>query len=476
MGSTNKPKDAKEKVRRLEIELRNLRSRLSIAIFADAWLSSAAIAVFAGGGVLLVFHAMGVSSSALEFSVLAIVFLAPLAHALFLLRRRSPDKRFIAVLLAATDGCADSGLIAAYGEANVEKWLDSDFQLKPPQVILEFQRRALVLALGVVFLLGASFMPKILPDKTIASGLNISSDRASLKERMEMMEKERILENERAEELRKQLEEITVDAEGDNPEKTWEALDHLSDKLDESAVKAEEKTINQMTNVDLFETVAAKVSESAELDPTAVESALKGLDELLMKSGGFPPELRKMLKNFEGKFSADNLKKLLSKLGLTRKKLERLLEKIRRCESAKCRMERHRLCSKGTGGKVSLDDLKAFIESNCSRETAAALIACAMPGNEGISRGRGDAEMSWRKRELDFSHEFKAVKLNSASSSDLKESVLIGRDRAAPEKGAFEKSSSGAFAEARVSKRNTNGFVVRPRYRGAVRDYFENSE
>ena len=84
--------------------------------------------------------------------------------------------------------------------------------------------------------------------------------------------------------------------------------------------------------------------------------------------------------------------------------------------------------------------------------------------------------MSWRKRELDFPHDFKSEMLNVSPPANLKNSVLVGRDSAAPRKGVFENGRSGVFSGATVTSGNSNGFVVRPRYRGSVRDYFKETE
>jgi hypothetical protein len=304
-------------------------------------------------------------------------------------------------------------------------------------------------------------------------GLNIASDRESLRERIEIMEKERLMEKARAEELKNQLEEIAAGAEGEDPEKTWEALDHLSDKLDGCAMSAESEIRSKLETMEFLEETAAGVLDAAETGEGDAGKALKELGELLKKFAGLSPELKRMLADAGGINNAEDVKKALSKLGLTRKELERLLKEIRKCESAKCRMGRAGECSIGAGRKASMEDLKAFLEANCSSENAAvALLLCARPGEGGISRGGCATAMSWRKRELDFPHEFKAERLNGAPPSSLDGSVLIGRDNAAPKKGDYEKSVPRGFSGGRITSRNSNGFAIQPRYRGIVRDYF----
>jgi hypothetical protein len=180
-----------------------------------------------------------------------------------------------------------------------------------------------------------------------------------------------------------------------------------------------------------------------------------------------------MMGESEALKSISDLKKALSKLGMSREELKRLLKKIRECKSLKCQMAKACCDCRGKGENVSMEELKAFIESNCSSEEAAALLACSFPGQGGVSRGRGDAAMSWKQRELDFPHKFKSEELNNASPSTLKGSELVGRSAGAPTKGDIDISAPGTFSNTKISSRESSGFAIQPRYRKTVRKYFE---
>ena len=461
----------------LEKSLRELRERLVLAIFADALLTFAIFAVFAGGFLLLICHATGVSSPMFERIVLGLCFVVPLLLASITLRRKRPSKDELITILAAKSDVSNSGLLASYGEIEMREWEEHAFSATVPTIKISYSRRPAILAMGIIFLFGSLAVPKLLPENLNRHGLDISADRNELEERIETMKEEELIEEGKAEELKRQLEEIAAGAEGEDPEKSWEALDHLSDKLDEQALEAEEETKARLEKINLVEAAANGVMKSAESETGDSELAMKGLEKLLKKLESLSPELKKMMGERGELNNMSDLKEALSKLGMTREELKRLLKKIRECESVKCRMAREGCESRGKGegegDGISMEELKAFVEANCSSEEAMALMACPFPGRGGISRGRGDAEMSWKQRELDFPHAFKSEKLNDASPPTMKDSVLVGRGSGAPKTGEVDVSAPGALTDARISSRDSSGFVVQPRYRGTVKSYFE---
>ena len=183
MSFSAKSDESAEVAAGLEESLRKLRFRLGSAIFADAWLTSSTVAFFTGGAVLLVCHALGVSSVSLESIVFAALFLAPLVHCALAVRVKTPGRRGLTAVLAKTNGVFESGLIASYGEVDVKDWMNAGFQPETPRVGVDCRRRFVVLALGVVFLFGALAAPKMLPESMTGHGLNITSDSESLRER-----------------------------------------------------------------------------------------------------------------------------------------------------------------------------------------------------------------------------------------------------------------------------------------------------
>ena len=136
----------------IEKSLRDLRERMVFAIFADAWLTSAIFAVFAGGFLLLVCHATGVSSPIFERMVLGLCFLISLLSAGITLRRRLPGEDELRTILAAKSDTATSGLLASYGEIEMRDWGKVEFSSAVPTVKIAYSRRPAILAMGIIFL------------------------------------------------------------------------------------------------------------------------------------------------------------------------------------------------------------------------------------------------------------------------------------------------------------------------------------
>jgi NADH dehydrogenase/NADH:ubiquinone oxidoreductase subunit G len=284
--------ESANEIARVEESLCELRGRLSFSIFADAWLSFAIIAVFTGGFVLLVCHSAGTTSTLFERVVLGLSFALPPLSAAIARRRKLPEKNELTKILAAQNGMAVSGLLASYGEMDIKEWRDAPFSTAVPSIKITYRKRPAILAIGVLFLFGSLVVPKMLPDSVNSHGLDISGDREELEERIEMMREENIIEEKKAEELERQLKEIATQAEGDDPEKSWEALDHLSNNLDAKALEAEEETNSRLEKIELVEAVANSVMRSAESGEDDSEAAMKGMEKLLRSLKKLAPEIK----------------------------------------------------------------------------------------------------------------------------------------------------------------------------------------
>jgi len=166
----------------------------------------------------------------------------------------------------------------------------------------------------------------------------------------------------------------------------------------------------------------------------------------------------------------EQMKQLSAALGKSKGKLsERLsdlhaaglidLKTLKKCENA---------------GKSDSEGLAAFLAENAGEASVADLMAeWGKPGDGGISRGRGDAPMSWSDGTSEQGAKFKEQVLSPSVLAGLKDSQLAGRSLGAP---AVEKSGpvrSGALSSASTGGGSAFTQSVLPRHKGAVKRYFE---
>src|SRR5262249_55789298 len=139
-------------------------------------------------------------------------------------------------------------------------------------------RRSLALTFGALLFVSVSLF---VPDRqSLASDkpLDIAKQIEDISSDIDVLKKEEIIDVTQAESLEAKLESISADAKGEDPVKTWEALDHLQDSVTKTAKEAAEKMAQ--TNERLGEAQAlseALVEGAASMDSKLVTEAMKEL-------------------------------------------------------------------------------------------------------------------------------------------------------------------------------------------------------
>ena len=126
---------------------------------------------------------------------------------------------------------------------------------------------------------------------------------------------------------------------------------------------------------------------------------------------------------------------------------------------------------------VGLDTaaLKEFLEGLEPGECEGGAIAavCRTPGQGGINRGRGDAELTWKDPSSSEGASFDPQVLPPSAVRDPSQSIKLGVSSAAPELSADGGSTGGALGGVTSSGGGSAATVVLPRHRAAVQQYFD---
>jgi hypothetical protein len=134
--------------------------------------------------------------------------------------------------------------------------------------------------------------------------------------------------------------------------------------------------------------------------------------------------------------------------------------------------------------EIDADGLKEFLEE-CDKQGGDCQKMSELwadrncPGRGGISRGRGDAPMTWRDKETERGNaEFKEKSLPGATPEAFRDSRMIGVSSGAPDRGATDTDAGqgGALSTEVRGTGTAHSQTVYPRHRGTIRRYFDHQE
>jgi hypothetical protein len=349
---------------------------------------------------------------------------------------------------------------------------------------------------AVAFLAIAFLVPQDYFNTANAGRLNIDEQADRLAEQIEALKQENIIDEEEAELLEEQLAQVRKEADAVDPIKTWEALDHLDEKLTRAAQQEANEALAQQPKMDEAQALAEALHE----DQSSANPQMK--DELLKQAmQHLGEQLKEMMKNSEW------LKKALEEQGvdsnalagdtgeageLTPEQMEALSQLAAAIKGGRAgkvagfkRLKEVRLIDAEMlaklceGGKCDKEGLIAYLckaceGGNCSLKDAMA--AAGRPGRGGITRGRGDAAMTWRDPASEEGAKFNEEVLPQTGLEALREATLIGVSTSAPDvvdPATASDAQSAALARAQAGGGSANKQTILPRHRQAVTKYFE---
>lgn len=436
-------------------------------LWTTAWL-------FLWGTVVLAVRMSGVESS--EWLVWGVLGFAPLAVVTVLReRRRLPAFSNVRADYDRLKSCG--GVIMAEEATDMSAWQARLPEAAPPALRWRSGRALGLLGLAAAFVAVALLLPERLTKLTAHHPLEIGQLVQELQAEVQVLAEEKILEENKAVELEKQLSQLKDDSSGFDPNKTWEALDHIKESNTDTAHQAAEEALSKLTSLTQAEALAAALQMAAESglgDDIATRAAqdlagmLKAakLEEGLLK-GEIPPEL---LSSLDG-LSKEDMEKLLRSIQFNKNNLNKTIVKL-----ANLKLIDAKLLSqcKNAGQCPNVEALSAFLcqsTNGCSSYCDLASSYC----RGGVSRGRGDAPMTWTDGSDEDGAKFKEEAL--PPSTQLSDAQLVGVSRAAPDlSGDDIVAGRGALAGAVSSGGSANSQVILPRHKQAVQRFFKREE
>ncbi len=389
--------------------------------------------------------------------------------------RHMPDRIALTALLDQYNHLG--GLLMAADKLDTSSWLAKLKTPLCPQVEWRARRKGAICLLMTVFSTVTLFTPYYLNSQAFSNKLEIGATVQKLHEQVTILKEETLLKPDDAKHLEEQLEQVSQTAQGRNPARAYETLDHLNEQINGEAGKNVRDLSAKMATVDHAETLARLLANTEDLKPAIRTQAMQALTRMLQEISGDAANLasaknvKLMTAIRNGAMTPEQMAALPSDLKSLRMKMA---AKLKRLQASGMTTAQLGDVSSSSAAKPEDSGLKAFLKANAENLTMADISAlCQNPGRGGVDRGRGDAIMTWKAPTSDKGARFRDVTTPLAGVAGIEESQPLGVTLAAPPPDqALPLIKSGALNEAAAGGGSALIHQVRPRHKGAVRRYF----
>ncbi|HEY5040384.1 MAG TPA: hypothetical protein VIK53_00085 [Verrucomicrobiae bacterium] len=377
---------------------------------------------------------------------------------------------------------ACGGVIMAEEAADMGAWLGQLPDAAVPKFHWRSGRPMVLLCVSALFAATALLLPERLTKLGQNHSLQIGQIVQQLQAEVKTLAQEKIVDDKKANDLQKQLSQLQKDSSSYDPNKTWEALDHIKQANSDEAKQAAEEALKKTESLTEAETLAKAMQQAAEagMDQATASQAAQDLAAMLnaakladgILNSKIPPELLASLDGLN-KEQMEQLAKMLAAnknaLSLTMSNLANL-KMIDAATLAK--ME-----AAGNKSKSNIEGLALYLSQckggNCNSDE---LFSWLLKRSRGGPGGGGpEAPMDWDNNTSEDNLKFQAHAL--PPSSHLDDAQLVGVSKAAPELSGSEVSAQhGALDNTLASGGSAHAQVILPEQRQAVQNFFKRDE
>ncbi|MBO0859427.1 MAG: hypothetical protein J2P21_13280 [Chloracidobacterium sp.] len=445
--------------------------RLTLLLAFRQSLAFVTIWLFAWGALALVLRAASATSRGKLLWGAAGIAVAVIAAAA-LARKRLPARESVRAMLDDRNDCG--GLLMASADAEIGAWRIPE--IKSPRLRWRKERAFGLLAASLAFILISFLAPVRFAMINASRPLDVSREAETLSAQIEALKEAKIIERPRAEALEQKLEQLSREASGEDPAKTWEALDHLNDAVVKAARDAAEAASVRQDRLARAEALAEGLMAGADqLDSKTMTEAMKTLGKMTQDAikeneslaGDLSPETLEAIKS--GSLKAENLKDLSRALGQNKSALNQKLSKL--AQSGKINPKS--LKSGAQGDRLDNSGLAKFLKENAVKISVDEATLQWRAGRGGVDRGRADAAMTWTDGSSEKGARFKEKVLPPSSLAGLNDSQLVGLSATAPQVATGGVAAHGALNSAASGGGSAYTQTILPRHRGAVKRYFD---
>ena len=462
-NSSDHDRSIRRFIRRLALLLAIRQSLTFVTVWCFLWGVAALVlrAASATGRRQLLWGAVGIAVAAIAAAVVS--------------RRRLPSRDSVRAMLDNRNDCG--GLLMAGADADLGAWRTPEIEL--PRLRWRKARAFGLLAASSAFVLISLLAPVRFAATGVSRPMDVGREVENLSAQIEALKEAQVIEEAKAEALEQKLDQLGQEASGEDPAKTWEALDHLNDAVEKAAKEAAEAASARRERLDRAEALAEGLMAGGDqLDSKTMTEAMRTLGEMTREAvkeneslaGDLSPETLEAIKS--GSLKAEHLKDLSKALSQNKSALNQKLSKLSKSGQFG-RINPNALKGGAQANRRDNSGLARFLKENAEKMSVdeATLQWCA--GKGGVDRGRGDAAMTWTDGSSEKDARFKEKVLPPSSVAGLNDSQLVGLSASAPTADTSGVAAHGALNSAASGGGSAYTQTILPRHRGAVRRYFD---
>ena len=451
--------------------IRRFIRRLALLLALKQSLSFVTVWFFIWGAAALVLRA---ASSTPRRQLLwgAIGVAVAVIAAAALSRKRLPSRDAVRALLDNRNDCG--GLLMAGADAEIGVWRIPEITL--PRLRWRKARAFGSLAASFAFVLISLLAPVRFATTGAARPMDVSREVENLSAQIEALKEAQIIEEARAEVLEQKLDQLSQEASGEDPAKTWEALDHLNDAVEKAAKDAAETANARQERLARAEALTEGLMAGADqLDSKTMTEAMRTLGKMTQDAikeneslaGELSPETLEAIKS--GSLKAENLKGVEQALSQSKSALSQKLSKL----SKSGMINPNALKGGAQANRRDNSGLARFLKDNAEKMSVDEATLQWCEGKGGVDRGRGDAAMTWTDGSSEKGARFKEKVLPPSSVAGLNDSQLVGLSASAPTVSTGGVAAHGALNSAASGGGSAYTQTILPRHRGVVKRYFD---
>ncbi|MEX0886173.1 MAG: hypothetical protein WD009_07010 [Phycisphaeraceae bacterium] len=372
---------------------------------------------------------------------------------------------------------AAGGLLMTQAERPLGDW--SERMPAVEQLAVRWQARGpgLCMSLAVGFVAAAFLIPSGVQGPGVSRAL-ASPDVAQPQEQVELLAEEELLDREQLDALQEQIDRLRDESMAEDPARTWEAMDHLRDQIEQAAEEAAQQTLAQTAELTRMQMLAEALAEQGhELDEALYQEAMETLAEMVeeaaAKSEALDAALGAALRSAAAgrSLSEAQLRELAEAMEARKGELRERLERM--CEARLADERDLEKCdSLGMCDSAGFCDVMSKFGGEMSVRKMLELAASG-----GINDDGGLSPMTFRDEATREGEAGFEPQMLSSEDRAMDESQLVGVSAAPPEvDDEAGGASSGGALGATDAEAGGSAHQVLPRHRQAVQRYFERDE
>ena len=369
------------------------------------------------------------------------------------------------------------GVIMSEETADMGAWLAQLPSATVPKFRWHSGRALLLLTVAALFVATALLLPKRLTQLGKNRSLEIGQIVGQLQAEVKTLAQEKILPEKKADDLQKQLSQLQKDSSSYDPNKTWEALDHIKQANSDAAKEAAEEVVTKTESLTQAETLAKAMQQAADsgMNEATATKAAQDLASMLnaakleegILNGQIPPELLAGLNGLD----KEQMEKLLQALELNKNSLSLTMSNLANLKMIDPAM----LAKLQTAGHGGNPGALADYLSTCTNGDDLVLSWLLHPGKGGPGGGGPEADMTWDNNTSEKDQKFKEHALPPASN--LSDAQLVGVSKSVPELSANDISAQhGALDNATANGGSAHAQIILPEQRQVVQNFFKRDE